>query len=80
MAKVLITGGAGFIGSSLAHKLAEDSNNNIVIVDNLLTGDVKRVPKLANVKFIKADVNDSNEISSIFYNFSFHFWHYMLVN
>lgn len=65
--KILITGGAGFIGSSLAHKLAEDKQNSITIVDNLLTGDVKRIPKLDNVKFIKGDVNDNQVISSIFY-------------
>lgn len=78
--KILITGGAGFIGSSLAHKLAEDKHNVIVIVDNLLTGDVNRVPKLENVKFIKADVNNNQEISSIFYNFSFDYvFHYAAV-
>ena len=36
--KILITGGAGFIGSSLAERLARDPDNFIVIVDNLLTG------------------------------------------
>lgn len=78
--KILITGGAGFIGSSLAHKLAEDKHNIIIIVDNLLTGDVNRVPKLDNVKFIKADVNNNQEISSIFYNFSFDYvFHYAAV-
>lgn len=78
--KILITGGAGFIGSSLAHKLAEDQQNTIIIVDSLLTGDVKRIPKLKNVKFIKADVNDIHAISSIFYNFSFDYvFHYAAV-
>ncbi len=78
--KILITGGAGFIGSSLAHKLSVDESNSIVIVDNLLTGDVQRVPERDNVKFIKADVNNTQEISSIFYNFSFDYvFHYAAV-
>jgi len=78
--KILITGGAGFIGSSLAIRLAEDKGNMITIVDNLLTGDVNRIPKLANVKFIKGDVNDTQVISSIFYGNSFDYvFHYAAV-
>ena len=38
MRKILITGGAGFIASSLAERLAKDPENYVVIVDNLLTG------------------------------------------
>jgi UDP-glucose 4-epimerase len=34
----LVTGGAGFIGSNLADKLAEDSANKVIVVDSLLTG------------------------------------------
>lgn len=78
--KILITGGAGFIGSSLAIKLAEDKSNVITIVDNLLTGDVNRIPKLDNVKFIKGDVNDNQVISSIFYGNNFDYvFHYAAV-
>lgn len=78
--KILITGGAGFIGSSLAVKLAEDKGNVITIVDNLLTGDVCRIPKLENVRFIKGDVNDNQVISSIFYGNHFDYvFHYAAV-
>ncbi|MFT4755905.1 MAG: UDP-glucuronate decarboxylase [Vicingaceae bacterium] len=78
--KILITGGAGFIGSSLAVKLAEDKGNVITIVDNLLTGDLNRIPKVDNVKFIKGDVNDNRVISSIFYGNSFHYvFHYAAI-
>lgn len=77
---ILITGGAGFVGSAMATKLAADKNNKIVIVDNLLTGDVKRVPQKPNVKFIKADVNKLDEISSVFYAFPFDYvFHYAAV-
>jgi UDP-glucuronate decarboxylase len=78
--KILITGGAGFIGSSLAVKLAEDKGNVITIVDNLLTGDLNRIPKVDNVKFIKGDVNDNPVISSIFYGNHFDYvFHYAAV-
>ena len=77
---ILITGGAGFIGSSLAHKLAEDDNNSITIVDSLLTGDLARIPQKENVTFIKGDVNDNQVISSIFYGSHFDYvFHYAAV-
>jgi UDP-glucose 4-epimerase len=76
---ILITGGAGNIGSSLAKKLAENPNYQIVIVDNLSTGSEKKIPKSIhnNVKFIKADCNNYQEIAKVFYKFPiqyvFHF-------
>jgi len=36
--KILVTGGLGFIGSNLVDKLAEDDNNLIYVIDNLITG------------------------------------------
>ena len=77
---ILITGGAGFVASAMAEKLAEDESNHIVIVDNLLTGDIARVPNKENVKFIKADVNRLEDISGVFYAFSFDYvFHYAAV-
>lgn len=74
---ILITGGAGNIGSAIANKLADDANNCIVIVDNLSTGSLAKIPKRDNVVFIKANANSYNDIVPIFgrYNFDyvFHF-------
>lgn len=80
MSKILITGGAGNVASALAKKLSEDSNNYIVIVDNLSTGSIDKIPVKENVKFIKADCNIYNDIVPIFgrYNFDFVF-HYAAV-
>lgn len=61
---ILITGGAGFIGSEMAKKLSE-RDDRIIVVDNLLTGKRENVPE--GVEFIKCDVNDYEDISSIFY-------------
>ena len=80
--KILVTGGAGFIASALAEKLAENAENFIVIVDNFLTGDAKKIPtsKHANIKFIKCDVNDFKDISGVFFSYSFDYvFHYAAV-
>ena len=80
--KILITGGAGFIGSSLAERLSRDPDNYIVIVDNLLTGSITKVPKSVhqNVKFIKGNANDLMDIASVFHAYRFDYvFHYAAV-
>ena len=79
MRKILITGGAGFIGSSLADELIKDPENYVVIVDNLLTGDKRKLPSadFTNWKFIEADVNCRDELTSIMTSFQFDYiFHY----
>ena len=51
---ILITGGAGFLGSHLTEALMED--NNITVVDNLITGRYDNVPKHDNVTFLGVDI------------------------
>ncbi len=77
--KILVTGGAGFIPSCLVEKLAENKDNYIVVVDNLLTGSIDKVPDGAhnNVKFIRCDVNDVNDIAAVFRSYAFDYvFHY----
>jgi len=76
----LITGGAGNIGSALAPKLAQEKSNNIIVVDNLSTGKIEKLPEKENITFIKANTNNYNDIVPIFgrYNFDFVF-HYAAV-
>lgn len=79
MRKILITGGAGFIGSALAEKLLQNPENFIVIVDNLSTGDVKKLPTASKEKmhFIKCDVNNYRDIASVMLNYHFDYvFHY----
>lgn len=82
MNKILVTGGAGFIGSSVAEKLAADKDNYVVIVDDLATGNINKIPesKHGNVRFIKCDVNDWMDISGVMYAQSFDYiFHYAAV-
>jgi len=82
MRQILITGGAGFIGSCLCEKLIEDKNNFVVIVDNLTTGSISKLPTKhkGRWKFIKCNVNNYRDISKVFlfYNFDYIF-HYAAV-
>jgi dTDP-glucose 4,6-dehydratase len=59
MARVVITGVAGFIGSHLAEALLE-RGDSVVGIDNLLTGDVANISHLAgrDFQFIKHDVTN----------------------
>jgi nucleoside-diphosphate-sugar epimerase len=80
MPRFLVTGGAGFIGSNLADKLAENSKNTVVVVDSLLTGNREYIKEKKNLRFVKSDVNNFNEISSIFFAGGFDYvYHYAAV-
>ena len=63
--RILITGGAGFIGSNLAEKLLQDERVSFIrVLDNLATGSVKNIEALtANSKFefVKGDIRNYNE-------------------
>lgn len=78
--KVLITGGAGFVPSSLADRLLESGKYEIVLVDNMLTGRASNIPKHPGCRFIKCDVNNYNDIAPVFLAFRFDYvFHYAAV-
>ena len=79
MIRILITGGAGFVGSCLAEKLASNADNYVVVVDNLRTGELAKVPvsEHKNIHFIKCDANDYRDISAVCYAYRFDYvFHY----
>jgi len=55
--KILITGGAGFIGSYLLNRLTA-LGHRLIVVDNLSVGKKDHLPK--NTKFFKANIQDSS--------------------
>lgn len=77
--KILITGGAGNVGGSLACCLTQSPENEVVVVDSLVTGSVGKLPSqdLPNFRFIKADVNELNDLTPIMtahhFDYVFHY-------
>ena len=59
---ILVTGGAGYIGSHIVEKLVK-SKANVIILDNLVTGYKKLVNKKA--KFIKGDIKNQKKLAKI---------------
>ena len=60
MKKIIVTGAAGFIGTNLVLKLAQDESNCIIAIDNCITGNGSRFVKLTqsfkNVFFYEIDI------------------------
>lgn len=54
--KILVTGGAGFVGSSLVNRLLTDYECTVVVVDNLINGDFSRLIKSNNLTIINDSV------------------------
>lgn len=65
MEKVLITGGAGFIGSSLADRLLREDRYHVFLADNLSTGSLQKVPNHAHCQFVKCDINNYRDIAAL---------------
>ena len=62
---IVLTGGSGFIGSHLSKELLKNGENKLIVVDNLLTGNLNNIQDLLdyeNATFIQHDVQDHIEI------------------
>lgn len=74
MEKILVTGGAGFIGSHLCKSLLKD-NFSVVALDNLITGNKKNIEDLLtdpNFEFVKADIVKPLKFNCSDINYIFH--------
>lgn len=69
METILVTGGAGFIGSNLVNYLSKEAE--VIVIDNLSMGKLSNLSHSKNIKFFKGDVLDEKLLERIFDNYTF---------
>ena len=77
MKKFIITGGAGFIGSTLVKALLEKGAESILIIDDLSTGNESNISSVLNderIEFINSRIEDVDNLYNLFssYDFCYH--------
>ncbi|OUZ36895.1 hypothetical protein A5885_001084, partial [Enterococcus sp. 8E11_MSG4843] len=73
--KYFVSGGAGFIGSTIVNTLIKEGNE-VIVLDDLSMGDLQNLKQSKNLTFVKGDIRDKEMIKEIFekntFSFIFH--------
>jgi len=75
--KILVTGGAGFVGSHLCERLAQDENNDVYSLDNYFTG--SEANHVDNVTYIKGLTSDISQLITFNPDMVYHLGEYSRV-
>ena len=68
MSKILLTGGAGYIGSHVSHLLI-DQGHEVICIDSLITGNKKLLPKKAKLEVF--DIAEKEKVKNLIINNNF---------
>lgn len=63
--KILVVGGAGFVGSALTNKLLTQDAGHVIVVDNLLSADISRVPEHQNLQFVHGSITEDKILNNL---------------
>ena len=72
-ARILVVGGAGFVGSNLVRQLLEADPQQIVIIDNLLSSDSANIPQDERVRFVFGSITHERILAETPSNLDFAF-------
>ena len=74
MKKIIVTGGAGFIGSHLIKKLIDNGAEKILVIDDLSTGKAENINEFKEVDFQNKKIEEIDNLSELFndYEFCYH--------
>ncbi len=71
MKKIIVTGGAGFIGSHLVKKLIDNGAEKILVIDDLSTGKAENIKDFEEVEFLNKKIEEIDNLAEVFNNFEF---------
>ena len=69
MSRILITGGAGCLGSNLIERLLPEGNE-ILVIDNFATGKREVVPPMDGLKLVEGTIADASLVNDCFEEFA----------
>ena len=64
---ILITGGAGAIGSNLARKFSESGASKVIILDDLSASYIWNVPNSSNILFVEGSITNDIDLKRVFH-------------
>lgn len=72
--RVLVVGGAGFVGSNLVRRLLAERVGEVVVVDNLLSAERENLPADHRVQFVEGSIADAGVLDGLSDDFDY-IWH-----
>ena len=80
--KILVVGGAGFVGSNLVHMLLDENPLQIIIVDNLMSSEPHNISSDPRVEFVFGSITNDKILNSLpdDIDFAFHLACFLEIN
>lgn len=71
--RILVVGGAGFVGSNLCYRILQDQVASVTIVDNLLSAEADNIPQDERITFIMGSIADDRVLTKLGHDYDYVF-------